>query len=181
VKNKKLDPLKANTIIKSLYGSVAILKGYCPKCRHYSFVIDGLLKCCNTPFDETLIQKERIKREIEGESERSRIPEKVKKQILERQGNRCIYCDCALDDYVWNSKRTKYEKIKIHFDHFVAWDYSRDNKEYNIYASCHICNLIKSDKYFYDLTSAREYILSERKKKGYVVGEASTITGEKHL
>lgn len=122
--------------------------------------------CCDTPFKD-IPEREVIKREIEGENRRSNIPYKVKREIKESQNNRCIYCDIDLTSIVFNEKRNKMVKIKTHYDHFVSWNYSRDNQKQNIYVSCHICNGIKSDKYFSDLISAREYILTIRKQKGY--------------
>jgi len=153
-------------IQKSIYGSVAILKAYCKKCEQTSFVVDGRYTCCG----ELLVkipEKERIKREVEGEIRRSNISLKVKQEILEEQENKCIYCENILNELWWNKKKSKYIKLRIHYDHFVSWNYSRDNHKYNIFASCHICNSIKSDKYFADLISAREFINEERKKKGY--------------
>lgn len=154
-------------ITKSMYGNVALLKGYCNNCKNEAFIIDGEFSCCGTNPHEQF-NKQRIKREIEGENVRTRISSKIKIKILEQQNNKCIYCEKELDGYVWDNKRSKYRKIVIHFDHFISWNYSRDNKENNLYASCNICNQIKSDKHFYNLISAKEYINEKRKEKGYL-------------
>ena len=73
---------------------------------------------------------------------------------------------CSSD--LWNDKRKKYIKLKIHYDHFVPWVYSGDNSGPNISASCHICNSLKSDNHFYDLISAKEYLNAKRIRRGYV-------------
>jgi 5-methylcytosine-specific restriction endonuclease McrA len=131
-----------------------------------SFIINGEFSCCNALVSE-IYKKEKIKREVEGENRRSKIPLKTKKSILKEQDNKCIYCGKVLEGYVWDEKRSKFRKIKIHFDHFISWKYSQDNHKDNLYASCDICNNIKSDKYFYNLISAKEYINEQRAKKGY--------------
>jgi len=152
-------------IIKSIYGSVALLKGYCKKCKEYSFIIDGEYQCCNALSGE-IYKKEIKKRESIGESRRSYISQKMKRDILESQNSKCIYCEKKLEEYFWHNLKGKHVKLRIHFDHFVSWNYSRDNHRNNIYASCHLCNGIKSDKYFYDLISAKEFINERRKEKG---------------
>ena len=153
-------------ITKSLYGSVALLKGYCKSCQSNAFIIDGKFNCCDEEVIEQ-VETHKIKREIEGESERSHIPLKLKQEILLKQESRCIYCEKKLEGFYWSNSSSKFVRLRIHFDHFVSWKYSRDNHKNNLYASCNICNQIKSDKYFYDLISAKEYINAKRKEKGY--------------
>jgi len=153
-------------IIKSLYGNIALLKAYCPFCKAYSFIIDGCFVCCERKYEDIPINEIK-KREIVGETERSYIPLKVKKEILESQEHKCIYCNCNLSGHIWDTRNSKFIKVKIHYDHFVSWNYSQDSHPSNLVASCHICNLIKSDKYFKDIISARDFILNTRIKKGY--------------
>lgn len=154
-----------NILIKSHYGNVVLPKGYCNFCKDYAFIINNELSCCGRR--PSSFSKEKSKRECLSESTRSVIPKKIKAQILDQQDNRCVYCNCTLDGYIWHPKRLKQVKIRVHYDHFVPWVYSGDNHKNNIYASCNICNQIKSDKHFKDVISAREYILDERKQKGY--------------
>jgi len=151
-------------IQKSLYGSVAILKGYCKNCKETSFIINGEYQCCLEPVVKN-IEKEITKRECIGENDRSIIPKKIKDEILEQQNFKCIYCEHNLLKPRWDAKRSKYFKHRIHFDHFVSWSYSRDNHKTNLYASCPLCNHLKSNKYFYDLISAREYLNEKRKER----------------
>jgi len=157
----------AKTITKVLYGSTAILKGYCKECQQNAFILGGRFACCNALVEQNY-DRERVKREVEGENKRGRVPWKVKQKILAQQENRCIYCEKTLNKHIWNTEIKRYVKLRLHFDHFVSWEYSRDNNEYNLYASCHICNGIKSDLFFYNLGSAKEYILEKRKEKGYL-------------
>ena len=156
------------TATKVLYGSKTMIRMYCSKCKTNAFVIDGILQCCDSEIEmPDTIEKE--KRESTGEQYRSRIPAKIKKAILESQNNKCIYCNSDLDGWVLNNKKNKYIKIRTHFDHFICWNYSRDNHQYNLVASCHICNGIKSDKCFYDIISTKDYINEKRRIKGYSV------------
>ena len=149
------------TIIKTLYGSVAMLRAYCPSCESYSFIQEGKFVCCNLPFGD-IPEKEVTKRVSAGENKRSHISLKIKKRVLEGQDNRCIYCDVELGSVVWDGKYGRMRQVKTHFDHFIAWVNTRDNHEENIFASCSLCNAIKHDKYFKDVVSAREFILSRR-------------------
>ena len=154
------------TLIKSLYGSVALLKAYCKSCKSYAFLIDGELKCCGEKIQDDF-DNEKIKRECRTERIRTKISQKIKQQILIEQENRCIYCENVLNEYIYNTKKERFIKNIIHFDHFVAWIYSGNNQKQNLFASCSICNHIKYSKHFYNLESAKEYILNEREKKGF--------------
>jgi 5-methylcytosine-specific restriction endonuclease McrA len=153
------------SITKALYGSVALLRAYCPNCRRWTFLIDGVMQCCDQKYD-LLVEREKIKRMSQSESERSMLPLKLRKEVLKSQDYKCIYCEADLqNNLVWDSKKSKYVNQKIHYDHFIAWIHTGDNHKQNIVASCNFCNQIKSDKYFYNLISARDYILEQRKKR----------------
>lgn len=155
------------TITKSYYGSCCIPKGYCENCKNTVFIIDKHYTCCGQPFIDNAV-KEKKQRVCNTEYTRSYITKKIKFEVLQEQDNRCIYCDMLLSNNAWNNKTCKYTKLQIHYDHFEPWIYSGNNNKYNLYASCHICNLIKSDKHFINLISAREYINEKRKTKGYM-------------
>lgn len=155
-------------LIKALYGNVAVLKAFCPKCGDYAFVLDGKLACCDLRLDE-IPDAEKVKRETLGAPKRKRLPKKVRESILKRQGHRCIYCGVSFDDFYMRKRTGKIHKYKIHFDHFVSWNYSRNNHKDNFVAACNVCNLIKGDKYFPTMEETRKYILSKRHKHADVV------------
>lgn len=161
------EDVMARKVVKSLYGKIALLKGYCKHCGKLAFIIQEELQCCGRPLGVMPIH-ERIKRESETDLKRGAIPAKLKREILEQQDNKCIFCDSSFGSLAWNDKRKKYIKLKIHYDHFVPWVYSGDNSGPNISASCHICNSLKSDNHFYDLISAKEYLNAKRIRRGYV-------------
>ena len=150
---------------KVLYGSVAILRAYCNDCDTEAFIISGLLQCCDRPYK--IPEKINLQREIEGKHKRGYIPAKVKRKILKQQKNKCIYCGEDLDGFIHNKKKDRVVELRTHFDHFVSWNYSRNDGKSNLVASCQICNGIKSDHYFQNITCARKYILERRKEKGY--------------
>lgn len=153
-------------IQKTIYGSATLAKVYCNKCQCRAFVIDGLKQCCLTELSN-IPEKETIKREALGETERSIIPKKLIKELLLKQENKCIYCEHSFDKLFWDRTKSKFIKLIVNTDHFVCWNYSRDNSQGNIYISCHICNGIKHSKHFSDVISAKEFINERRKEKGY--------------
>lgn len=153
-------------LVKAQYGSVSLLKAWCINCKQYAFVLEGVLQCCNSMIEDNF-DKEVVKRELEGASKRPVFPAKFKRQILITQDNKCIYCGEKFGDYVWNSKKYKFVKLRIHFDHFIAWGYSRNNQKTNVVASCQVCNLLKTTNHYKSLTVARKAINEKRKEKGY--------------
>jgi hypothetical protein len=90
------------------------------------------------------------------------ISKELRARILTDQNARCIYCGLRLIMAI--HKRHDIVITKLNWDHLVPVSYRRN---YNIVASCHICNQIKSDKIFDTLEDARKYIIHKRVKKGY--------------
>jgi len=155
---------KKRTIEKTLYGTVALYRDICPSCKTQAFVINGEFACCGHPYSSKP-EREKIKRETETFYQRAPISLKTKNKILKEQGFKCIYCGLPLN------LRFKGIKNSIVFDHFIPWNYSQDSREYNIFASCYECNSLKSGKFFVDLISARQYVLTEKaKRKGTFMG-----------
>ena len=151
-----------------LYGGIAIHRMVCPACGGTALVIDGRSACCNeklpTPTHET------HHRESSGASVRD-IPKCAERAaILEEQDHRCVYCQRLFGSYVFRSTDPKPRQLKIHWDHFVAWSQSLNNQSSNFVAACQLCNGLKSDKFFIDIVSAREYINARLKAKGYSTG-----------
>ena len=155
-------------LVKSHYGKINLLRGYCPKCKQMAIILDSDFMCCDSSAGD--FEEEINKRMILGEFKRSLVPLKVKREILEKQHNTCIYCDCSFDNSWYMSDKMKSPvKIKIHFDHFIPWYYSRATAKCELVAACHVCNGIKSSKHFNDIESAKSYILYRREQKGILV------------
>jgi hypothetical protein len=106
-------------------------------------------------------KKEIIKRETEANGARG-FKSCDKKKALERQASCCIYCGVDLNSFVWNKNKSRYEKVKIHYDHFVPYAFVHDSRGCNIVASCSVCNGLKSDFHFQSIEEARVYIMNKR-------------------
>lgn len=152
---------------KVFFGSVAMHRLYCPDCKDTALILNGKHLCCGAEVSE-MPDQETLKRETEGSVKRLTVKAKDKRRILAEQDNRCIYCGAVLDGLAWNRRKVKYFDIRINFDHFICWKYSRDSHKANIVAACHICNGLKGSKYFDTVEAAREFILERRIKKGWV-------------
>lgn len=72
-----------------------------------------------------------------------------KRHILERDGYVCAYC--------------LGEATEV--DHIIPWDWSHDDSDDNLIASCHTCNSIAMDKVFPSLNEKYQYIHQVREQK----------------
>ena len=144
--------MKENII--SIYGRVAIGKKWCSDCNCYAFFIGGILMCCGKKDSWDIERKTRLKRETQGTGRRGHISTKIKASILEKQNNKCAYCQCDL------SQET------IHFDHFIPFSYTFTGaREGDLVAACASCNLMKSNKMFDSKQEVRRYIKRGREAK----------------
>lgn len=148
---------------RGLYGQVAIDKQYCWMCRRHAFVIDGLIQCCDRPVSG---MPQSVKREICPEFER-RLPSLVaRRECLERQNNRCLYCEREFGTVVFRGLRKRV--LKINWDHVVPWAYSQDNRDANFVAACCVCNGLKSSTLYPSLESAQVDLRHKWTEAGYV-------------
>jgi len=145
-----------------LYGNVAILKGYCAECACTSFVIDGLLQCCDSRFE---IDPTKYKRESTPEQRRRALPRKLKLEVLDSQGHRCFYCHRRFGSLIL--KGVRMIRLRIQFDHFVPYAHSQNNGEYNFVAACHVCNGLKTDHFFQTSEQAELFLFERWQEKGY--------------
>lgn len=79
-----------------------------------------------------------------------------RKEILELQQDRCLYCDRLFGTAVIRKEKLVF--LRTNFDHFVPFSYSQNNYAYNFVAACQICNGIKSNLMFKTLEEARVYV-----------------------
>ncbi len=154
--------MKMVSSVLSLYGNVAIPKAFCRKCNTNAFVIDGEFACCGSSTTDTPKQ---IKREIEPEQRRRRPSVSRRKQILEEQDNRCIYCEQRFGSVRFRG--SKMIHLKIHWDHSFPFAATQNNSDGNFVAACHVCNAIKHSSIYRDLADARIHLADARKQKGY--------------
>lgn len=147
----------------TLYGSVYLPRAKCYKCKSYSIVIDGIIQCCYVQAKQSADNYQVM---VEPEEKRRCLGKKDKEEKLAEQEWRCYYCDMNLYGSVMRNGRRI--RLKIEWDHFVPFDYSRNNSKENFVASCQICNVIKSDLFFETSDKARSHIAITRKNKGYL-------------
>ena len=161
--------MNGNTVVRSIYGSVAINKMYCPRCKDEAFIINGCFSCCDMPVEESKRERKLIKKQVsKSYFVRQYIPKKIKLEILEKQEYKCIYCECDLR-YSYIQRKKKVVRIKIHFDHFCPFRFNADNHKTNLVAACHVCNGIKSTKHFESIEKAREHIMKRHEKKNIII------------
>ena len=139
----------------ALYGNVAIPREYCPSCRQWALVIEGRLACCNNPTD---LGSRRTKRMSEAPDVRRQPTEEEKREILETQENRCLYCQKAFGSAV--IRKEKLVWLRVTWDHLVPFCYSQNNYRYNFVAACQICNGVKGSLMFATVDEARTHVLS---------------------
>jgi 5-methylcytosine-specific restriction endonuclease McrA len=147
----------------ALYGRIAIERQYCFNCRQFAFIIDGHMACCRKVVEGDAT---RLRRMVQAEQKRRRPSPYQRKQQIEKQEGKCLYCELDLDGYVFRNGRAS--RITIHWDHVVPYSYSQDNGASNFVAACHVCNGIKHDLIFQTLEEARAYVHLKRKEKGYM-------------
>lgn len=152
----------SNPAVLSLYGNVAIKRGFCPSCESMAFVIDEKLQCCDAPFTEAA---EKIRREFEPVYRRKTPPTKDRRRILAEQDYRCIYCEQAFGATRFRSGKPVL--LKLNWDHSIPYTYNADNRAINFVAACHVCNGLKGDLIFRDLEDARLHLSNKRKEKNY--------------
>ena len=147
----------------SQYGKISIPREKCPECGEFSFVIDNVIQCFGILLKKTL-KVEGVKMECAASDTRF-IPKKIKEYILKLQQHCCAYCDMPFGFIVY--RKGKRIKLKIHYDHFVPFDYCRDSSKTNIIASCQVCNSLKSCMVFNTIDECRIYLQHKREQKGY--------------
>ena len=151
----------------ALYGNVAIPRGRCPDCKRTVLIVGGLYACCDEPAAGRLGGTKRMSQPCH---KRKLPPLPWRRAQLEKQSHRCFYCDVTIGDFVMRvtRKSSRPIRLRLHWDHLLAFAYSQDNNEYNYVAACHVCNGIKSSRIFATLDELRIYVADRREAKGYV-------------
>ena len=152
--------MKAHVI--ALYGSVALERGYCKRCKGMAIIKGGVLQCCDSPVVDLPTRFERISEPLH----RRKSPTKAgKDRILDKQENRCFYCGVAFGSFRFRNGLPFI--VKVNWDHQLPFIYSQNNDNENFVASCSVCNGIKSSHIFQTVEEAQVYIADKRKQKGY--------------
>jgi hypothetical protein len=148
----------------AIYGRVQLQRGYCTTCQRIALITDNVFQCCGSQANQPskIIQYKRMS--ISPQFRRSPC-KKRRDEILERQENRCLYCDRLFGSFVFRYDRLI--RLRLHWDHLVPWAYDQNNEHVNFGAACHICNGIKSNLMFRSVEDAKIYIAEKWKSKGY--------------
>jgi 5-methylcytosine-specific restriction endonuclease McrA len=152
--------------VKAHYGKVTLIRTECPECQEMSIVIDGKTVCCGVPPE---VEKPHLhERMTRGRLLRSQLTPSQKADILEKQENRCIYCDCDLANTWYISDRMKLpRKATTQFDHIIPHSFAPIGDVSNFAAACNICNLIKHSRIFESIERIRMFVMARRRKLGY--------------
>jgi hypothetical protein len=148
----------------AIYGNVSLERLYCRGCRTTSLIVDGRFACCGSPRQSDILLED-FYVECAPLQQRKGPPVDVRRQILERQGGKCLYCEQALGS--WRRRNGAPVQLKTHWDHRVPHSFRADRRPGNWAASCHVCNFAKSNKHFGTLEETIEYLAEARKRKGY--------------
>lgn len=100
-----------------------------------------------------------------GAGRRRRPTDRMRRTVLERQRNRCMYCDNPFDWLV--RRRGDLVRLKLQWDHFVPYAFSGANPGDNWVAACHVCNNIKGPQMFDTIAEAQQFIRPRWAEKGY--------------
>lgn len=152
----------------AVYGTTKMLRGYCPVCKAMALIVGDEYQCCDTkiPRDFNGLDKS-PKRMVEAEQVRRRPSKQAIRTMLEKQENKCAYCEIAFGTPFIHPRTGKLRLTKVCYDHFIPYAYSQDNRDINFVCACSACNGIKSDKIFKTIEEARDYVRYRRAKKGY--------------
>ena len=139
---------------KVFYGKVIMFRTNCPKCEETLFQPNLDFKCgvCAHRFQGEI---ESLRIEVTSASRRTPSP-KLKKQILDRQGYKCYWCDRKFETiyFRYNSIR----RLLPNWDHVIPYSYSYSNADENFVAACSICNSFKSSHIFENHERCKAYL-----------------------
>lgn len=151
----------------ALYGGRGLRREFCSNCRVWAFVIENKFKCCDSTFNKKIDNRVKTKRMTIANSKRKRPPRWLISEIVEKQENRCVYCDVLFGTAFIHPKKQRLFITTVCLDHFVPYNYIKANEFNNFVAACQICNGIKSKMLFENIEDAKAYIKHRRLKKGY--------------
>lgn len=83
---------------------------------------------------------------------RKSISENLRRMLMERQNNKCIYCN------------TELTLVNLEIDHFIPVKYVGDKRNNNLYASCSACNKKKWGYLFNTLEDVRIFVTTKGSK-----------------
>jgi hypothetical protein len=88
-------------------------------------------------------------------------------ELVAKQGHLCAYCRLPFGAVIRHPGRAGQTIQSATGDHFVPHSYTSSDRKF--VAACQVCNQIKNDTIFSDMSTARAYITQRRRAKGLVV------------
>lgn len=143
----------------ALYGNTHIPRQFCPTCRRWSFVIDGIRQCCDRPTEDA---PKRFRRISEPMSVRRYPSKSERERLLQEFGHCCAYCNRAFGTFFYT--RNQRRRVKLAWDHCLPFMYSQNNKSTNFLPACYVCNGYKSDLVFQTLDEVKIYVQTKWEK-----------------
>ena len=157
----------------ALYGNTGITRGHCYKCGRYALVIGGELQCCGRLVKAV---PSTLKRMSDPEGRRRRPAKEARREILESQDYRCLYCDASFDGYVFYGGQER--RVRITWDHVVPYAHTANNHAVNFAASCQFCNSWKSSLIFKTVDEVRIYVATKWENERKAEGELRALRPE---
>lgn len=145
------------------YGDVKLIRAYCHSCKSRAIVLDDKLQCCDKKVPKTGSGSERMSM---ASGRRKKPPKKIQKQLIEKQENKCFYCNMEIGSLYM--RKGKVKMTIIHWDHLVPFAYLQGNPNNNWVLSCNVCNICKGSKVFETVEDAKDYLFYRINKKEYV-------------
>lgn len=146
------------------YGSIIMPRIWCVICKCNTLISAKKKLCCGQ-----IVKKDqrafKIKKICDNFQRRKGLSASKKKEILDKQKNRCFYCDLLFNTMYYHNK--KFLFLRIHFDHFIPFAYLQNDGKDNFVAACNICNGIKGSLMFESKEDIIAYVTYHRKKKRY--------------
>lgn len=147
------------------YGSVALERDYCSKCKRTALVIDNRLQCCDSIVSSSVDQIP-VYQMSESRSKRNKVKDSTRELIIEFQDRKCFYCRKKFGSkYFKKSDRTKKVSMtKPVLDHIYPY-IAGGGSDHNLVASCNLCNSVKSSKTFNNLLEITQFTKSYLQEK----------------
>lgn len=137
----------------ALYGNVQIPRGYCPRCKTWAFIIQGIRQCCDIKIDIEIIKRKRMS----SHHEKRRTPRKRdRERLLKEFQDACAYCERSFNRFV--RYHGELNRTRLTWDHSVPWIHSQDNRGQNFLPACQFCNGWKSSLIFKTLEEVKVYV-----------------------
>lgn len=146
----------------AIYGNVLMARAHCWKCKRFSLVVDGEIQCCGRQIETN---PEEVLQISQPESRRRRLSAVHRREILQTQNYKCLYCGISLiDSYAFYHGQVR--KVRVNWDHMAPYTYTLNNHKENYAATCQFCNSWKSSLIFKTVDEVRAYVEAKWQGEG---------------